>query len=127
MLVLISRLEKDYENKNERLVLDKFLYTFFNIMFLLIISILNFLLNKVYTIIDANISFTNRAAKLEVMLLISNEGDNSTISHPTILVFAKICLIKKVNSIGFNPQGVGTDTPGAKAGSKQSKSIEIYT
>src|SRR5918993_4548225 len=79
-----------------------------------------------YIIIEPNISLNNRAAKLAVILLISKEGDNSTISHPIILVCAKICLIKKVNSNGFNPQGVGTETPGAKAGSKQSRSMEIY-
>ena len=80
-----------------------------------------------YKIIEPNISLNNRAAKLAVILLISNEGDNSTISHPIILVCTKIFLMKKVNSIGFNPHGVGTETPGAKAGSKQSRSMEIYT
>ena len=83
--------------------------------------------NLVYIIIEPNISLNNRAAKLEVILLISNAGDNSTISHPIILVCSKICLMKKINSKGFNPQGVGTETPGAKAGSKQSRSMEIYT
>ena len=75
--------------------------------------------------IEAKISLTNRAAKLAVILLISKEGDNSTISHPIILFFVNICLMKNINSNGLIPHGVGTETPGAKAGSKQSRSIEI--
>ena len=59
------------------------------------------------------------------MLLISKEGDSSTMSQPIILVFVNICWMKNVNSSGLIPHGVGTDTPGANAGSKQSKSIEI--
>ena len=77
-----------------------------------------------YTIIEPKISLNNRAAKLAVILLTSKEGDNSTISHPIILVFFNICWMKKVNSSGLIPHGVGTETPGAKAGSKQSKSME---
>ncbi len=59
------------------------------------------------------------------MLLISKSGENSTISSPTIP--EEIASFKRhIKSILERPHGDGTETPGAKAGSRQSRSIEIY-
>ena len=55
----------------------------------------------------------------------SKSGQSSVTSIPTIPVEAA-CFRRYISSMADKPPALGTDTPGANAGSRQSKSIEIY-
>jgi Zn-dependent M16 (insulinase) family peptidase len=65
------------------------------------------------------------AAKYAVILLSSKSGDSSTISIAMIPVWTA-CLTRYRRSMLDKPPGEGTETPGANAGSRQSRSMEIY-
>src|SRR3954447_454581 len=78
-----------------------------------------------FIVIDAIDSNKILAAREAVILLISKSGVYSTISIPTIPVEIAI-FIRYIRSMLDKPLGEGTETPGANAGSRQSKSIEIY-
>lgn len=74
---------------------------------------------------DATDSESNLAAREAVISFMSYLGQSSTISIPTIPELTA-CLTKQVSSTLVSPHGVGTDTPGAYAGSRQSRSIDTY-
>ena len=74
---------------------------------------------------EAMDSESNLAAREAVISLTSYFGQSSTISIPTIPELTAY-LTSKVSSKLVKPHGVGTDTPGANAGSMQSRSIYTY-
>ena len=76
-------------------------------------------------LIEATDSESNLAAREAVISFTSYLGQSSTISIPTIPVLTA-CLTRQVSSTLVSPHGVGTDTPGAYAGSRQSRSIDTY-
>ena len=67
-------------------------------------------------------SFNNFAAVIAVKLFISLSGLYSTMSAPMTL--PSIFDIISITSLVDKPPGSGWDTPGAKAGSSPSRSIE---
>src|SRR6188472_4149994 len=85
----------------------------------------NPLILVIFHFIDAIHSSRILAAKYAVMLLTSKSGESSTISIPTIPL-PTACFKRYIRSILDKPLGVGTETPGANAGSRQSRSTETY-
>src|SRR3989304_5005122 len=63
-------------------------------------------------------------ARCDVLSLISYLGQTSIISMP-IIPCSTIAFRRYTASIFFRPNGTGTETPGAKAGSTQSISNEM--